>query len=159
VFLRHQQDVCRYFQRRLRRSWQEAADLTQEVGVRFLSLKQTLWPDNPRAYLFGIARHVLAEYLESRARQCRLDEAMRIEEEPLLAASAVFRDPAESVAMLQLSRYLLGRLPRRQREVLQAQVGDGYSYEEVAAKLGVTVSTVEKDLSLAKRSLRALAGR
>ncbi len=156
VFLCHRSDLCRYFHRRLRESRQEAADLTQEVGVRFMSLNQKLWPDNPRAYLFGIARHVLAEYLECRARQLRLDEAIRVEQQPGSGASAVFRDPAESVTDHQLSDYLLGKLPRRQRAVLLAQAADGYSYQEVAARLGITVSTVEKDLLLAKTYLRSL---
>ncbi len=158
VYLCHRADLHRYFQRRLRQSRQDAADLTQEVGLRFLCVNQQLWPDNPRAYLFGIARHVLAEHLEDRARQLKLDEAIRREQQPGLTESAVFRDPAESVATRQLSDFLLRKLPRRQREVLLAQVGDGYSYQEVAARLEVTVSTVEKDLSLAKSHLRALFG-
>jgi RNA polymerase sigma-70 factor (ECF subfamily) len=150
--------VQQYFFRRLSRSREDAADLTQEVGFRFLSLKPQFWPDDPRRYLFGIARHVLAEHLEGRARQLKVDEAIRLEQQLGLSGSAVFHDPAESVANSQLSHYLLGRLPQRQREVLMAQACDGYSYQEVAARLGVTVSTVEKDLSLAKSHLRALFG-
>ena len=156
IFLCNQRDVCRYFHRRLRQSRQDAADLTQEVGLRFMSLDQKVWPDNPRAYLFGIARHVLAEYLESRTRRFTLDEVLRLEPLSTLGGSAVFRDPAESVADQQLGDYLLRKLPRRQRAVLLAQAANGYSYQEVAAQLGITVFAVEKDLSLAKTHLRAL---
>jgi len=156
IFLCNQRDVCRYFHQRLRQSRQEAADLTQEVGLRFMSLDQKVWPDNPRAYLFGIARHVLAEYLESRTRRLTLDEALRVQQLSGMNESAVFRDPGEAVADQQLSDYLLRKLPRRQRAVLLAQAADGYSYQEVAARLGISVFAVEKDLSLAKTHLRAL---
>ena len=88
TFVCHKLAVQKYFFRRLSRSREDAADLTQEVGFRFLSLKPQFWPDDPRRYLFGIARHVLAEHLEGRARQLKVDEAIRLEQQLGLSGSA-----------------------------------------------------------------------
>ena len=156
VFLSHQRDLCRYFERRLRRSREDAADLTQEVGLRFLSLDRQFWPDNPRGYLFGIARYVLTEFLKRRAQQGRLDDALMAEPQITMAMSVDFIDPAERLATVQQSALLLSRLPRRQREVILAQAWEGDSHEEAAARLGLSVETVRIYLKTARAQLRSL---
>jgi RNA polymerase sigma-70 factor (ECF subfamily) len=47
----------------------------------------------------------------------------------------------------------LKRLPPKQREVMQMRM-DGYSYEEIAEKMGISPRTVQKHIELASIRIR-----
>ena len=55
--------------RRLNRCPEDADDLTQEVCLRFLAVDQLQWSAKQSRYLFGMARHVLADFRTQRARE------------------------------------------------------------------------------------------
>src|SRR5437868_10682465 len=128
ALVEHQAEVQRYFMRRLHPSRHDAEDLTQEVCARFLSSRHAAASIEPKLYLFGIARHVLADFLADRQRQRRHLISIG---DPIEAAldylqSAALRDPAESVSTAQLVDFLLRTLPSSQVAVLLAHEGDGY---------------------------------
>ena len=48
--------------------------------------------------------------------------------------------------------WALKKLPPRQREVIQHRI-DGYEYEEIAEKMGITVGTVNQYIAKASKKL------
>ncbi len=149
--------VRRFFLRRLPASCEDADDLTQEVCARFLAIRHWGSVADADRYLFGIARHVLADFLAQRRarREVSLDSTEGLEGEGAWWP-AVVHDPAAAVSDSDLLQVLLRRLPVSQRAVLLAHEGIGYSYREVADRLGFTEQTVEVYLKRAKAYLRSL---
>lgn len=148
----------RYFRKRLSSSSEDAEDLIQEVCARYLALPESAVPIDEWRYLFGIARHVWADFLTERARRRR--HLVSSEELPpgvLMSAGESASDPAGEVLTSQLVNVLLRRLPKSHKAVLLAHEREGYSYAETAAKLGLSIQTVHTYLKVAKAQLRNLA--
>lgn len=153
---RYQCNVRSYFERRLHRSPHDADDLAQEVCVRFLAMGEGGNPDRPLHYLYGIARHVLADFLTNRGRERRnLLSCLGSVDSLMHGTSMASSDPADSVAIQQEVTIALRQLSVSHQDVLFAHEHDGYSYAEVAVRLGFTKQTVEKYLSQAKAQLRS----
>ncbi|HUO10479.1 MAG TPA: sigma-70 family RNA polymerase sigma factor [Phycisphaerae bacterium] len=141
LYQHHGPAILRYLQRRFGRA-ASAEDLLQETFVRALGNQRGLaGAASPRAFLFGIARHVgLAA-----ARRARLMRVETFEE----AAARDESDPA-----LAEMRAAIARLPEQIRETLEFRLRDELSYEEIAAVLRIPVGTVRSRLHTAVRLLR-----
>ena len=120
-----------------------AEDLLQDTFVRairgFARLRASV---SPRAYLFGIARHVSLDALRARPPTAELLA------DP--AAPAV----APEDARLEPMRAAIAALPAPQRETLLLKVQHELSYEEIAEVLGIPVGTVRSRLHHAVAHLR-----
>jgi RNA polymerase sigma factor (sigma-70 family) len=147
----------RYFRRRLASSRADADDLVQEVCIRYLARSERAMPIDELSYLFGIARHVWVDFLADRSRQvARFVSHQDLAPGVLLELGGAVRDPMEDLTVTQLLSKALGRLPKTQKAVLLAHEGEGHSYAEAAAKLGLSIQTVHTYLKLAKSRLRKL---
>lgn len=120
-----------------------AEDLLQDTFVRairgFARLHASV---SPRAYLFGIARHVSLDAL--RARQPTVELFV----EPA-APAAEAEDPR-----LERLRAVIANLPAPQRETLLLKLRHELSYDEIAEMLGIPVGTVRSRLHHAVNHLR-----
>ncbi len=111
-----------------------AEDLMQDTFLRaFRSRERLSQASSPRAFLFGIARHV---GLDARRRQHPAEPLL---DEP--AASAKCEDPR-----LEGMRQQIGALPEVLRETLLLKLQQDLSYEEIAEVLGVPIGTVRPRL-------------
>ena len=132
-----------YFQRR-HRSIQTVEDLLHETFLRLMRHADRLREArSPRAYLFGIARHVSAEAWRN-AEPAAADGAA------LDSVAADAPDPR-----LAAAREVVASLPRLQREIFDLRFQHDLSYAEIAETLGVPVGTVRSRLHNAMRILRA----
>ena len=132
-----------YFQRRPALGV-AAEDLLQDTFVRaFKQLERLNASVSPRAYLFGIARHVGLDALRKSAPVVELNEALMPTEEQ--------GDPR-----LEAMRSAIAELPPMQREVLELKLQHELSYEEIADVLKVPIGTVRSRLHYAVLSLRAV---
>ena len=118
-------------------------DLLQETFVRALEKPERLKEArSPRAWLYGIARHVLLEYLRNRSRTMELTidppAPVRPEEDP----------------RMEIIKTAMGKLPNSQHEALQLRLEAELSYEEIASALNIPVGTVRSRLHYAIRGLR-----
>lgn len=154
LVLKYRPLLVRYFTRKLARGREDVEDLAQEVCARFLECRTGCYSE-PEAYIFGIAHHVFVDFVRSR----RLIEASVADsvviDDLSCDTSLSTRSPAENAMAQRHMADLLRRLPGRQREVLVAQVVEGYSYAEIGRRYGLSQQTVEKYLFLAKSYLRA----
>lgn len=107
-----------------------------------------------RPWLFGIATNLLRN--EWRAQQRALEAighlASGVEDVP---GAAEGDHPGQWVSEVGLVAGLLAELDADQREVLLLYAWEEFSYEEIAATLGVPVGTVRSRLARARARLRA----
>jgi RNA polymerase sigma-70 factor (ECF subfamily) len=122
-------------------------DLLQETFVRALEKPERVSNARlPRAWLYGVARHVVFDFLRKQSRITELTI------DPPAPAK-----PEEDVRMIQL-KSAMAKLPHDQQEALRLRLDAELSYEEIAVALGIPVGTVRSRLHYAVRKLRAAVG-
>jgi len=122
----------------------QAHDLLQETFLQVVRQAERL--DTiamPRAWLLGIARHVLARHYRDRR-----------DPEKEAATSLTPTAPQED-ARLPFVREAVAGLSTELRETLELRLEQELSYEEIASVLGIPIGTVRSRLHSAVRQLRA----
>lgn len=115
----------------------EAEDLAQEAYVRLVGKDVQI--RNPQAFLARVALNAARDQARRRAARPTL-----ISEDAVpLPASTADQDQALLLKQVVLS------LPPRLRETFVLSRFAGLSYEEIAARLGISVKTVEKRITQA----------
>ena len=150
--VRYGQAVRRFFSRRLR-DGADVEDLTQEVFARLLKRAELGEIANIEGYLFHTAANLLRERARKAARRpgdtAHTDEIdLAVEEfspERILLGREAY---ARMVEALQ-------ELPERARTIFVLNRFEELSATEIARRLGVSVSTVEKDMMRAIAHLKA----
>jgi RNA polymerase sigma factor (sigma-70 family) len=149
VYLRHEDFVLSVFLRRCG-SADLAADLTAETFARALAGRRAFDPSRgePRGWLYGIARHVLADSLargrveDSARRELRL-ERLALDDEAISRIEELAGNAA------------LDGLPQDQQTAVRGRVLHEAEYEELARALRCSPSVVRQRVSRGLRALRA----
>jgi RNA polymerase sigma factor (sigma-70 family) len=113
---------------------------------------------NPRAYLFTVARNVVMETLRQR-RIIRIVAIADLDSLPVFDEGQTSEQALIGRQELDLLQAALAQLPSRCREVLTLRKVEGLSQREVAARLGLSESTVEKHVASGLRRCAAWLGR
>jgi len=150
-------DLHRFLARRMHRP-QDIEDLVQEVYIRLLKVEDDAVIRNPRNYILTTAAHVVSDFV---AKEQRAKKFVMVDSEVAETASENPSElPADQIATrLSTQRQLnaaLAALPPLHQAVLLMFYRDGYKYEEVAARLKVSLDQVERYLAHAKRELMAI---
>lgn len=130
----------------------DAADLAQDAFAQWLDWRDRGHVQQPRAFLFQIARNLLRDHW--RRQQSRPQTCEDIDSEHALAAMVDDQgvSPLEKVEQQQrlhlLARALDDLSPRR-REAFVLHKFDGLSQAEVAQRMGISLSMVEKHIASA----------
>jgi RNA polymerase sigma factor (sigma-70 family) len=120
-------------------------DLTQEAFTRLLALADKSHIVNLEAYLFQIAGSVLTDHL--RRRRVRRDgahvplENAALDAEVLTPARVL--EGREAIARVAAA---LAQLKPKTREIFLLNRMDGLSYTQIAVRLGISPSAVEKHM-------------
>lgn len=142
----HGDRLRRYLATRLRYAKGDVPDLAQEVFLRLWRASRPETIRNPEAYLFTIANHVLHQYALKRI---GLEEAAEVGDP---SEGAEQSDPALQAELQQRLQELegaLGQLSFKAQAALILYRRDGFSLEEVAARLNISVAMVKKYLAKA----------
>lgn len=122
----------------------EVDDLVQDIYYRFLKMQSVDHIDDPRNYVFQMARNLVIDHLR-RKRVVNIEAAQSLDE------LAVF-DGAPSPERVTMARaelkWVLGviaKLPERCRDVFQMRKVYGLSQAETAQQLGLSENVVEKE--------------
>lgn len=129
-----------------------ASDVAQEAFVRLYD--RGAMPRDPGAWLVSVANNLLRDLGRKRDRRRRL-LALRGGDTP---GAGLVPDPGEDLDAAERRREVratLERLPLRQRQVLLLRAG-GMRYGEIAAALGMPVSSVGQTLARGLEGLRRL---
>lgn len=147
---RHIDAVTRFF---TTKAGDRADDLVQRTFLRVAESFSTYRGDASfRAWLFGVARHVLFEHLRSRLRDARNDDEVRV-------SALVALDPrASTLAAVRAEQRALVRalqdLPVDVQILLELYYWEDLSVDEIAAVLGVPSGTVKGRLFRARGLLK-----
>jgi RNA polymerase sigma factor (sigma-70 family) len=139
--------LLQFFRRRLKDP-REAEDLTQEVFVRLVRRGRVSDVGNVQGYLFECAGNALKDHL--RKRKSRHDS----DHEPFDPDTHGSEDfSADHVligteTLTRASRAIL-ELPERTRTIFVLRRLEGLQYQEIAQRLGVSLSLVEKQMARA----------
>ena len=136
-----------------------AQDLVQETLLRaVVSLGRLQDPERFEAWLFGIAANVARKRWRRELRApLSLDRAMAHPDAAWVTVKPLWEPPSgagEWEARARAVEQALGALPGAARWLLGLRYSDGLSYAQIAATLGVPVSTVRGRLFRSRRRLR-----
>ena len=149
--IRYENELRAYFLRRMS-SRADAEDLTQEVILRALCAAERQEIEQPRAFLYGVARNVLRSEVTKKSQSiihyiedlgASEDFSTELPLEEAIEARAAWRDFAEAV----------NSLPEQCQKVFVMKKVYGYSMKEIASKLDISPSTVEKHVAAGLKRL------
>ncbi|MEY0233026.1 RNA polymerase sigma factor [Providencia manganoxydans] len=142
--------LVRFFRNRLGNS-NDADDLSQDVFTLWLNRKEQSPIKESRAYLFKIANHVLIDHWRRNQRQAKstveVDETLM--DQNLTDTQA---DPSKILEQQQRIQWLsdaIESLPPRRREAFLLYRFDGLSQSEIAERMEISISMVEKHIAAA----------
>ncbi len=143
----------RFFVRRAPALSDEADDLTQEVFLR-LARREGEAIERPEGYIFQAAANVLTDRVRRRAVRHARDH---VGYEEHLHAVEDFSPERVLIARQQIEnvRSALNDLPERVRAAFVLHRFEELTYPEIAARLGVSVSSVEKYIMRALKEISA----
>lgn len=141
--------------RYIRRNWRnesDVADLRQEIYARVYGAARERLPLQAKPFLFATARNHLINQAR-RAQVVSIEHVADLESSPV-AVDTVTPD-RHVTARDELRRVQAGldRLPPRCREVVVLRKIEGLTTKEVAARLNVSVDTVEQQMVHGMRAL------
>ena len=141
-------DLRAFFRKRTRAD-QDITDLTQEVYLRLLRVKNAELIENPEAYLFTVAGNLLKEQALVQQRFSQQVDAehpaVQIELAELPRAEAEL-DLRQRSARLQ---EVLKQLPIKCQAVVAMYYQQEQSYQQIAAQLDISTNMVKKYLAQA----------
>jgi RNA polymerase sigma-70 factor (ECF subfamily) len=150
LFLDHQRELQVFLTRKLRDA-ETAADLTQETFLRFAEHGQggsAAAVTHARSYLYRTAHNLAVDHVRQQKREqtdvCPGDALAGIADESPLADRIV-----DGRSDLDRARQALLELPERTRQVFALTRLEGLTYRDVALRLEISDSSVQKHLAKA----------
>jgi RNA polymerase sigma factor (sigma-70 family) len=152
-YRRHERDVLRFF---LGAGCvaEVAGDLTAETFAEALLSRERFREDLgvPRAWLFGIARHLLARSrrrrrVESSARRRLGMPVLSLDDDAIARIDGLGSSEGRVLELLEA-------LPAEQRVAIEARVVEERDYDEIAARLDCSEQVVRKRVSRGLAALR-----
>jgi RNA polymerase sigma factor (sigma-70 family) len=157
VFYDRYEDALLVFFRRASGRADLAADLTGEVFAAVLGSLGLFRPElgSARAWLFGIARHQLAQAW--RERRVEAEARSRVGMEPIMLSDENL-ERIDDLASSTESLSLLAGLPDDQRTAVVGRVVDERDYAELALELECSEMVVRQRVSRGLRAMRSRLG-
>ena len=144
--------LIRYFSRQTG-NHAEAEDLAQEVFVRLAAREPGARMEHAEAYVFQMAANLLRDRARRHATRAAADRALEAGD-----ANSFEELSPERVLLgkqrLALLERVLGDLPERTRVVFLLHRFEELKYAEIARRLEISVSSVEKHMMEAMRQIK-----
>jgi RNA polymerase sigma-70 factor, ECF subfamily len=142
----------RRFQLSLSRDASLADDLTQETFLQMHRSRRTYEPGRPvTPWVFAIARHVYLMNRRATARRLRFEASAAAD----ARSDETVHDAARALGDADQVRHALRDVPADQRQALLMHHVHGWSFAEIATRLGIRVNAAK---TRAFRGMRRLRG-
>lgn len=145
----HEEALMRY----LARAWpqrDEIQDLRQEIYVRIYDAARGARPHAPKSFLFASARHLMTDRLR-RSRVVSIEAMGDLHELNVLVDDRSPDRWTDARQMLKRLAEALDCLPERCREVVWLRRVEDLPQKQIAARLGISEKTVEKQIAKGAR--------
>lgn len=143
--------------RRFSLSQVDIADISQETILRALEAEKRTEIREPRGFLVGIAKNIALTELKRRSKNTvqLLDD---FSPETYVSDEPAVDEIVESRQRMEIFGRAVSQLPPQCQKVFILKHVHGASHQEIASKLGIAISTVEKHVALGlKRCRQAMA--
>ena len=127
-------------------------DIVQEAYAVLAELQSVDHIRNPRNYLYSVAHSILLQYVR-RQRVVSIESMADLEHLGLYADEPTPEEALSDFQELREIAQLLAGLPRRCREAFTLRKIEGLSQREIAGRMHIAESTVEKHISKALKLL------
>jgi RNA polymerase sigma-70 factor (ECF subfamily) len=159
VYFEQREALARFFRARLGAS-AEVEDLLQDLYLKVSSLGSEVEALEPRAYLYRLASNLMLDRRRSSLRSAARDGAWRLATHSTGQSEDIADAPSPETVVAGRQRLAaliaaLETLPRKTSTVFRMHKFDGLSYAEVALRLEISRSSVEKHMMTALRVLAA----
>ena len=144
AYARHESSLKRFIGRFLRSS-PDIEDIAQEAFLRAYAVERTRPIEQPKSFLFRIAKHVALSQLTRKSRQIT-DYIEDSEDSAVIQVESSAEDEISARQTLGLHCEAVAELAPQCRQVYLLRKVHGFSHKEIAEQLGIAVSTVEKHL-------------
>jgi RNA polymerase sigma-70 factor, ECF subfamily len=151
LFRSHYSTLCSYASNFLRDP-DASEEIVQEVMFKlWVNRESIVFESSPRSYLFrsvrngclNLLKHMNVREEYKAAREAQMQEIQRSQEDDLIVTE-----------LGQKIREAVDKLPLERRKVFVLSRYEGLTYPEIAARLGISVKTVENQMSSALKFLR-----
>ena len=148
----------RFLQRKLQNP-ADAAEVAQEAYIRIYRLQHPEQLENARAFLFQVASNLAVDQLRRRSLHFRYlkSEVREVGEGEMPDTGTDTLSPEQIVSSREkLARIMrvVDALPEKCRQAFLLHRHSGLSYTQIAAEMGVSVSSVEKYILQALKQCR-----
>lgn len=137
--------VLKRFLTRFLSQQQDIEDVIQETWLRAYQAERNTEIEKPRAFLFRVARNIALNELKKKSRQMT-ETIADCDNRVVLKDTATLESEIEARQHLGLYCEAIAALPEKCRRVYLLRKIHGLRHKEIAERLGITVSAVEKHL-------------
>jgi RNA polymerase sigma-70 factor (ECF subfamily) len=157
AYLARRDDLVRFFALRLK-SEAAAEDLVQDIYLRAAAVPRDLEVRNAAAYLYRLGSNLMLDRIRGARRTAARDYAWRESHRTIVESEEVAEEPSAEAAIAARQRLaavvaVLGELPEQTQKVFRLHKFEGLSHAEVAERLGISRSGVEKHVMAVLRRL------
>ena len=127
-------------------------DVIQEVFLKLWENKDCIEITYIKTYLFRAAKNRVLNYLRDEENRHQLVENwfnQQLEERK-------YKDCFDIDALTKVVNRAIEQLPERCREIFSLSRKEGLSYRQIAERLGISVKTVETQISIALKRIREI---
>jgi len=144
AYIRHGSALRRFIGRFLRRP-HDVEDIAQEAFLRAYAVEQNRSIEQPKSFLFRIAKNAALSQLSRKSQQIT-DYIEDSGDSSLISSEDSAEDHVSARQILGLHCEAVVELPPQCRHVYLLRKVHGLTHKEIAEQLGIAVSTVEKHL-------------
>lgn len=129
---------------------QTAQDITQETFTRAIKSADRNVIENERALLYRIAKNVMFDLYKEKYKidKISFEEDYHINESNSI--ETILIEDEQTILLLQE----VEKLPTKRRQAFTLHIIDGYSRDEVASMMNITINAVEKHISRASNQIK-----
>ena len=153
AFLENREFLKNFLKRFFSRA-EDIEDVTQETYLSAYRAEQQRGIDQPKAYLFRVAKNLALNELNRKSRQMTVYIEDRLASIPLDGGPSI-EEEVEAQQSLALYTEAVAALPKKCQRVFLLRKVNGMRQQEIADHLGITISAVEKHLHNGTKSCRA----
>jgi RNA polymerase sigma-70 factor (ECF subfamily) len=147
---RDNESILKGFLRRFTSNTHDIDDICQETILRSLEAERSRQIDEPRAFLFGVTRNLVRKRLDREAHSV-IEFIADFTPQQYFSNEPSLEDATDEGERMLMFMEAVATLPPQCQRVFVMKKVYGFSHKEIAAELGISISTIEKHVAAGLR--------